>query len=302
MTTHRAFKKTLTALGVLATGALTLSMAACSGGGEDTSSDESTIVIGADDATEPHWQIITDKLADEGITLEVRNLTDGVQLNQGVQDGELDINLFQHLIFLADFNVNSGGDLVPVGATAVYPLALYSKDFASVDEIPEGATVAIPDNPTNLSRALLNLQAAGLVTLADGGNAYSTEADIEESSVEILPVDSNQTVTALNDGSAQAAVVNNTQAQKGGLGDDLILYKDDLDSPDLEPYINVFAVKDENKDDPRWQKLIDAYHSTEVEESVTELNQGNLQFKADYTAEQLTDILTDLETKLEEVK
>lgn len=304
MTTHRTFKKTLTALGVLAAGALTLSMAACSGGGDGASGDsgEDKIVLGADDGTEAHWGIIKDKLADEGIELEVQTITDGVQLNQGVQDGALDINLFQHLIFLADFDVNSGGDLVPVGATAVYPLALYSQEYTDVADIPDGATVAIPDNPTNLSRALLNLQAAGLLTLKDGGDAYSTQADIEDSSVEILPVDSNQTVTALNDGSAQAAVVNNTQAQKGGLGDDLILYKDDLDSPDLEPYINVFAVKEENKDDPRWQKLVDAYHSTEVEESVTELNQGNLQFKADYTPEQLTTILTDLEDKLAATK
>lgn len=299
MSGRLAHRKTLTALGVLATGALALSMAACSGGGEGGDGN-STIVIGADDGVEAHWGIIKDKLADEGITLEVQTITDGVQLNQGVQNGDLDVNLFQHLIFLADFNVNSGGDLVPVGPTAVYPLALYSEEYGSVDEIPEGATVAVPDNPTNLSRALLNLQAAGLVTLKDGGDAYSSQADIEDSSIEILPVDSNQTVTALKDGSAQAAVVNNTQAQKGGLGDDLILYKDDLDDASLDPYINVFAVKEENKDDPRWEKLVEAYHSTEVEESVTELNQGNLQFKADYTVDQLADILTDLETKLEE--
>ncbi|MGO1768753.1 MAG: MetQ/NlpA family ABC transporter substrate-binding protein [Microbacterium sp.] len=296
MTKTRAPRRYLTAIGALAAGALTLSMAACSGGGGDEASD--TIVIGADDATEEHWSILTDKLAEEGITLEVQNITDGVQLNQGVQDGELDVNLFQHLIFLADFNVNSGGDLVPVGATAVYPLALYSEEYSDVEDIPEGATVAVPDNPTNLSRALLNLQSAGLLTLADGGDAYSTPADVEDTSIELLPVDSNQTVTALQDGSAQAAVVNNTQAQKGGLGDDRILYKEDLDDPSLDPYINVFAVKEEDKDDPRWEKLVEAYHSPEVEESVAELNQDNLQFKADYTTDQLEEILTGLEDKL----
>ncbi len=297
MTKTRASRTYLTAIGALAAGALTLSMAACSGGGGDDEASD-TIVIGADDATEAHWTILKDKLADEGITLEVQNITDGVQLNQGVQDGELDINLFQHLIFLADFNVNSGGDLVPVGATAVYPLALYSEEYSDVEDIPEGATVAVPDNPTNLSRALLNLQSAGLLTLADGGDAYSTPADVEDTSIELLPVDSNQTVTALQDGSAQAAVVNNTQAQKGGLGDDRILYKEDLDDPSLDPYINVFAVKEEDKDDPRWEKLVEAYHSPEVEESVAELNQDNLQFKAEYANDQLEEILTDLEDKL----
>jgi len=298
----RAKNKILSAIGVLAAGALTLSMAACAGGGDtggDTA-DETKIVLGADDGTEQHWTILKEKLADEGIELEVRTITDAVQLNQGVQDGELDVNLFQHLIFLSDFNVNSGGTLVPVGATAVYPLALYSEQYKSVEEIPDGATVALPNNPTNLARALLNLQRAGLLELEGGGDAFSTEADITSSKIEILPVDSNQTVTALKDGSAQAAIVNNTQAQKGGLGDDLIIFKEDLDNPELAPYINAFVVKDENKDDPRWEKLIEAYHSTEVEEAVTELNQGNLQFKGDWTAADLQKELTGLEDKLRE--
>ncbi|WP_229702948.1 MetQ/NlpA family ABC transporter substrate-binding protein [Microbacterium murale] len=306
MNNSRAKNKILSALGVLAAGALTLSMAACAGGtdtaGGDAAADETKIVLGADDGTEAHWTILKDKLADEGIELEVRTITDGVQLNQGVQDGELDVNLFQHLIFLSDFNVNSGGTLVPVGATAVYPLALYSEEYTDVADLPDGATVALPNNPTNLARALLNLQRAGLLELEDGGNAFSTEADITSSKVELLPVDTNQTVTALKDGSAQAAIVNNTQAQKGGLGDDLIIFKEDLDNPELAPYINAFVVKDENKDDPRWEKLIEAYHSPEVEEAVTELNQGNLQFKADWTAADLQKELTGLEDKLKAAK
>lgn len=303
MNNSRVKKKIVSVLGVLAAGALTMSMAACAGGGASSgdsseNADESKIVLVADDGTEQHWSVLKEKLADEGIELEVRTITDGVQLNQAVQDGEADINLFQHLIFLSDFNVNSGGTLVPVGATAVYPLALYSEEFADVDDIPEGTTVAIPNNPTNLARALLNLQRAGLLELKDGGNALSSEADITSSKIEILAVDSNQTVTALKDGSAKAAIVNNTQAQKGGLGDDLIIFKEDLDNPELAPYINAFVVKDENKDDPRWQTLIEAYHSPEVEAAVTELNQGNLQFKGDWTAADLQAELTDLEDQL----
>lgn len=284
-------------------GALLLTLGACAGQGNaqpasDGAEDTSRIVLGADDGTEAHWAILKQKLADEGIDLEVRTINDGVQLNQGVQDGELDINLFQHLIFLSQFNVQSGGTLVPVGATAVYPLALYSEKYTDVADLPEGAVVAIPNNPTNLARGLLNLQTAGLVELKDGGNSLSTPADILSSKVELLPVDSNQTVAALKDGSAQAAIVNNTQAQKGGLGDDLIIFKEDLDNPQLAPYINAFVTRDDKKDDPRWQKLVDAYHSTEVEAAVTELNQGNLQFKADWTATQLQDELTKLEDEL----
>lgn len=300
----RVKNKILSVLGVLAAGALTLSMAACSGAAEPASgssaddAESSKIVIGADDGTEAHWTILKDKLAEEGIELEVRTISDGVQLNQGVQDGELDVNLFQHLIFLSQFNVNNGGTLVPVGATAVYPLAIYSEEYKSVEELPEGATVAVPNNPTNLARALLNLQRAGLVELEDGGDSLSTPDDIVSSTVEVLPVDANQTVTALKDGSAQAAIVNNTQAQKGGLGDELIIFKEDLDDPELAPYINAFVVRDDQKDDPRWATLLEAYHSAEVEESVTELNQGNLQFKGDWTAEDLQSQLSDLEDQL----
>ena len=267
---------------------------ASSGAAEKTT----RIVVGADDATEKHWTLIKDELADEGIDIEARNFIDGVQLNNGVKDGDLDINLFQHLIFLAQYNVDNDADLVPVGATAVYPLALYSEKYGSVEDIPKGTTVAVPNNPTNLARALLNLQTAGLLELKDGGNALSTPADVVSSDIELKPVDSNQTVAALKDGSAQAAVVNNTQAQRGGLGDDLIIFKEDLDNPKLAPYINAFVVRADRRDEKVWQKIIDAYHSTAVEKAVTELNQGNLQFKADWTPKQLDDELSTLEEEI----
>lgn len=292
--TLKRTSRILSALALAAAGAMAL--AACSTAATATEKDDlKKIVIGADDATEQHWTLIKEQLADEGIDLEVRNLTDGVQLNQGVQGGDLDINLFQHLIYLAQFNVDNDGTLVPVGATAVYPLALYSEKYSDVKDIPEGATVAVPNNPTNLARALLNLQTAGLLTLKDGGNALSTPADVVSSQIDLKPVDSNQTVTALKDGSAQAAVVNNTQAQRGGLDDDLIIFKEDLDDPQLAPYINAFAVREDRKDDPIWQKILKAYHSTAVEKSVTDLNQGNLKFKGEWTQAQLQDELTGLE-------
>lgn len=277
-------------------------LTACAGGGTagDDDTDESRIVIGTDDAAEPHWALITEKLAEEGIELDVRNFTDGVQINQGTADGELDVNLFQHLIFLSEFNVSTGSDLVPVGATAVYPLALYSEDYGSVEDIPDGATVAVPNNPTNLARALLNLQTAGLLELEDGGNALSSPDEIVSSRVEVYPVDSNQTVTALRDGSAQAAIVNNTQAQRGGLGDDLIIFKEDLDDPSLAPYINAFVTREELKDDPRWDALLAAYHTEEVRASVTETNQGNLQFKDDWSQADLENELHSLEDLLAE--
>lgn len=252
------------------------------------------IVIATDDGTEKHWQILKKKLKDDGIDLDVKTFSDGNQINQATQNGSVDINLFQHIAFLAQFNVKNKGDLVPVGATAVYPLALYSKKYSSLKKLPNNAEIAIPNNPTNQARALRNLQNAGLLKLKGGGNSLSTPADVTRSKVKITAVDTNQTVNAL-DGGAAAAVVNNTQAQKGGLSDDNIVYKDDLDATSNDPYINAFVTKAGKKDDPRWPKLVAAYHSKEVEAAVTKVNGGNLKFKADWTVGKLDKLLTSEE-------
>ncbi|UKA49201.1 MetQ/NlpA family ABC transporter substrate-binding protein [Arthrobacter sp. FW305-123] len=279
-----------------------LSLSACGGASSGSSTSANTkVVIGVDDGAEEHWTILKNKLKDEGIDLEVKNFTDGAQINTATQQGQVDINLFQHLKYLSQFNVNSNGTLVPVGATAVYPLALYSEKFKSVEELPADAEVAIPNNPTNQARALLNLQTAGLLQLKDGGNSLSTPAEITSSKIKVVPVDSNQTVNALK-GTTDAAVVNNTQAQKGGLGDEKIIFKEDLNSESLAPYINGFVVKADRKDDPTWKKIVDAYHTPEVEASVTKLNDGNLQFKADWTAAKLQEVLTAEEEAIKKTK
>ncbi|WP_314326010.1 MetQ/NlpA family ABC transporter substrate-binding protein [Paenarthrobacter ilicis] len=279
-----------------------LSLSACGGASSgSTASGDTKVVIGVDDGAEEHWTILKNKLKDQGIDLEVKNFTDGAQINTATQQGQVDINLFQHLKYLSQFNVNSNGTLVPVGATAVYPLALYSEKFKSVEELPADAEVAIPNNPTNQARALLNLQTAGLLQLKDGGNSLSTPAEITSSKIKVVPVDSNQTVNALK-GTTDAAVVNNTQAQKGGLGDEKIIFKEDLNSESLAPYINGFVVKADRKDDPTWKKIVDAYHSPEVESSVTKLNDGNLQFKADWTAAKLQEVLTAEEAAIKKSK
>ncbi|MCQ9386882.1 MetQ/NlpA family ABC transporter substrate-binding protein [Brevibacterium moorei] len=275
------------ALGTVAAG-LALALSAC--GGAAKANDDSKVVIGTDSGTEEYFQLLKSKLKDEGIDLEVKNFTDGVQINNATQNGDVDINLFQHIAFLSQFNVKNGGDLVPVGATAVYPLPLYSKKYSNLDQLPKDATIALPSNPTNQARALLNLQAAGLLKLKGGGNSLSTPAQIESSSLKIKPVDTNQTVNALA-GGADAAVVNNTQAQKGGLTSDQIIYQEDLGSHVGDAYINAFVVKAENKDDERWKKITDAYHSPEIEESVRKLNGGALEFKADWTQEKLQKLL-----------
>src|SRR5699024_11393843 len=154
-------------------------------------SEDDPIRIGVVTESEPYWEIFTDLAEEEGIHVEFVNFTDYQLPNQGLADGDLDLNQFQHLQFLAGFNVNADEDLTPVGATAVYPLGLYSKAHDSLEDVPEGGEIAIPNDATNPARALLVRQEAGLLRLARGGNAFPTPpvAIPEASKVTLPPID-----------------------------------------------------------------------------------------------------------------
>src|SRR5690606_14753864 len=157
------------------------------------------------------------------------DLQDYTQANPSLSQGELDANQFQHLQFLAGYNVDADDDLTPIGATAVYPLGLYSEKHDSVEQIPAGGEVAVPNDPTNLARALLVMQDAGLVDLKDGGSAVSTKADVlPGSKVTVTPVAAEQTPIQLQ--SVDASIVNNDFLEDAGLSADDALFQDDPDS------------------------------------------------------------------------
>ena len=161
-------RKRLTWTAIAATAALTLT--AC-GGGDDTSGGVASgdaadpIRVGVVGASDDKWAVFQEQAEAEGIEIELVDLQDYTQANPAVTQGELDVNQFQHLQFLAGYNVDAGEDLTPIGATAVYPLGLYSSKHTSLEEIPDGGQVAVPNDPTNLARSLLVLQEAGLVAL-----------------------------------------------------------------------------------------------------------------------------------------
>lgn len=190
--------------------------------------------------------------------------------------------------------MEAGEDLVPIGATAVYPLGLYSRQYTSVDEIPEGAEIAVPNDPTNLARALLVLQDAGLVTLRDGGSAFSTEADIvaEESRVTVTPVDAQQTALALD--SVAASIINNDFLADAGIDPDSALFADDADSPAAEPYINIWAARAEDADNELYLRLVEIYEDPEVQEALLAAS-GGTAVLADKTPAELQAILAKVE-------
>jgi D-methionine transport system substrate-binding protein len=236
------------------------------------------VVLGTVGASDPYWQVLVDAAADEGIDLEVKDFADYTQPNPALSEGELDVNQFQHLVYLAEYNVANDDDLVPLGSTAIYPLGLYSSKVDSVEEIEDGDTVVVPDDDSNQARGLLILQSAGLITLKDGGSIYSTLADIDEdaSRVQVKAIKADLTPTSLPD--VAAAIVNNDFVEKAGLEFEDALATDDPEDPNALPYVNIFAVRAEDRDDPTLLKLVKIYQDTQsVLDGVQDVSGGTAQ-------------------------
>ncbi|MFP3713219.1 MetQ/NlpA family ABC transporter substrate-binding protein [Puerhibacterium sp. TATVAM-FAB25] len=291
----------IAARALAAVAATTLALSACAGSDESepaAGTSEDPIRIGVVSSGEKYWDTFKQAASDEGIEVEIVNFSDYQLPNQGLTDGDLDLNQFQHLQFLAGYNVASGSDLAPIGATAVYPLSLYSTKHASVEEIPDGGEIAIPNDETNQARALLVLQEAGLLKLQDGGSAFSTPNDIlaDESKVTVTPVDAAQTAIALQD--VDASIINNDFVGDAGLTADDAIFADDPDSSAAEPYINVWVARAEDKDNETYAQLIDIFHTPEIEEGVLEASGGTGVIK-DNSAEELQGILDGIQEDLQ---
>ncbi|MCP2637548.1 MetQ/NlpA family ABC transporter substrate-binding protein [Microbacterium sp. HD4P20] len=254
---------------------LVVLLAGCAGAGAESGSDSAEVVrIGVVNSGDAYWETFTETAAAEGIEVEIVNFTEYTQPNPALAADELDLNQFQHVIYLATYNVNSDDDLQPIGSTAIYPLGLYSTQYASVDDIPEGATVAVPNDESNQARGLLVLQSAGLVELEDGGSIFSTVADVlPESKVTVEALEASFTATSLPD--VAAAIVNNDFLADAGLSADDAIAQDDPADPAAIPYINIFAAKAEDADNPTYLKLVEIYQQTqEILDGVVEASGG----------------------------
>lgn len=277
---------------------LALLLAGCAGNGTDAaaggSAEDEVVRIGVVDSGDPYWETYKEAAADEGIEVELVNFSEYTQPNPALSADELDLNQFQHIIYLATYNVQSDDDLQPIGATAIYPLGLYSSQYESVDDIPEGSTVAVPNDESNQARGLLVLQSAGLIELADGGSVFSTVADVlPESKVKVEALDAAFTATSLPD--VAASIVNNDFLADAGLTPEDAIATDDPSDPSAFPYINIFAAKAEDADNPTYLKLVEIYQNTQdVLDGVVEASGGTAVLVKTPVDELLTS-LTDVE-------
>jgi D-methionine transport system substrate-binding protein len=282
--------------------ALALALTGCSSSGSDTATEDGgseTVRIGVVGASDPYWETFTEAAAEEGITVELIDFTDYNQPNPALSEGELDLNQFQHIVYLAQHNVASGDDLVPIGSTAIYPLAVFSEKYDDVADIPEGATIAIPNDESNRARALLVLQQAGLLELEGGGTIFSTPDEIIEadSKVKVLEVDASFTATSIAD--VDAAVVNNDFVTKAGLDFADAIFQDDPEDESSLPYVNIFAAKAEDADNATYLKLVEIYQTNaDVQAGVLENSGGSavlLQTPVEDLVASLAKVQSDIE-------
>lgn len=265
----RATRRALRPLALAGAVGVAVALVGCSAGGgagaEEAAlgSEQNPVQLGVVGASDPYWAVYEEAAEAEGIFLDVVDFTDYNQPNPALSEGELDINQFQHIIYLADYNTNAGDDLQPIGSTAIYPIGLYSDKYESVDEIQDGETVIVPNDDTNQARGLLVLQSAGLIALQDGGSPYSTVADViaEESRVEVQAVDAALTATSLPD--VAAAIINNDFITDAGIDPEDAIAQDDPTDPAAQPYINIFATTAENVDDEVLNRLVELYQTNE---------------------------------------
>ena len=233
-------------------------------------SDPNTIVVGA--TPDPHaalLYLVVDDLAAQGYTLVVKEFTDYITPNTALEEGELDANFYQHIPYLESFNAEHGTHLASAGGIHIEPIALYSYNnrYKSVDELPNGATIAIPNDPTNEGRALFLLQDAGLIKLPADCSLEVTPIDIIENphNFKFKEIEAASLPRVLKD--VDAAIINGNYAIPAGLiaTEDGILIEGAS-----SPYVNVIAVKEGNENNPAIQALVAALKSDEVKAYVAE--------------------------------
>lgn len=240
--------------------------------GSATSFANTVLKVGATPV--PHAEILNavkDKLAKEGIELKVVDFTDYVTPNLALADGELDANYFQHKPYLDKFCEEKGLKLSVAGGVHVEPIGVFSEKLKSIEDIPNKATVAIPNDPSNGGRALILLHNAGIITLNDPTNLYATEFDVVKNpkNLKFKTLEAAQLPRVLKD--VDFAVINGNYALEAGLNPS----KDSLLLEGKEsPYTNIVAVKVGDEKREEVVKLINALNSPETAEFINKTYNG----------------------------
>ncbi|OJG69731.1 YaeC family lipoprotein [Enterococcus phoeniculicola] len=250
----------------------------CSNGSEkkaNAKEEKTTVKLGIIGADTDVWDSVKDRLAKEGIELEYVQFSDYNQPNAALADGSIDLNSFQHQFFLDNYNKEHKTDLISIGNTVNAPLGIYSNKVKDISELKDGAEISIPNDVTNGGRALLLLQTAGLIKLADGSGQAPTVSDITENKKElkINELDASQTARSLSD--VDVAVINSGVAVDSGLVPNKdAIYLEPVDD-NARPYVNIIVARKEDKENKVYQKVVDTYQTKETEKVIAETSKGS---------------------------
>jgi len=265
---HTTFRRRTLALATLATALLA--------GNAALAQDKNTIKVGVSvGSAEQVFEVVKKVAAKDGLNIQLVVFNDYQLPNAALASGDLDANAFQHQPFLDNQNKARGFDIVPVGLTITAPLGFYSRKIKAIEQLPEGASVGIQNDPSNGNRALLLLQAAGLVTLKPEAvkNNTATPLDVVSNpkKLKLVPLDAAQLPRSLDD--LAIAAINNDYAEKAGLS----LNKDAVIKESARsPYANLIAVRRADKDKPWARRLVAAYQSPEVKSFIETQFKGSL--------------------------
>lgn len=236
-----------------------------------------TVVVGVvSDTAEELWEFVAEKaLEEEGIILDLVLFNDYNQPNVALQNGSLDISAFQGHPFIKSWNEDNDGTVFAIANTLLMPLGLYSDKHASVEDIPEGGIIALPNDPSTLGRALLALEIAGLIEVDDEVGIYAEEEDITANpkNLEILLVEPNFAALSLPD--VDAALINTNFANDAGLSIHDAIFNDAEDVEKVNPmYINTITTLEENQDNPLFLKIAELYQTDDVKDKINEVYNG----------------------------
>ena len=252
---------------ILLAGVLTVGLAACGGSDDAATNDDNnetiTLKIGA--SPTPHAEILNaakDELAEKGINLDIVEFTDYVQPNLATESGDLDANYFQHTPYLEEFNKEQGTHLVAIGKVHFEPMSIYGGTVTDLKNIPEGTKVGIPNDATNGGRALLLLEANGLIKLNPDAGVTATKLDITENpyNLEIVEMEAAQLPLSLSD--LGLAVINANYAIQNELTGALAV--EDAQSEAAQTYANLIVVKEGNENLPGLAELVEVLHGQTV--------------------------------------
>lgn len=210
-----------------------------------------------------------------GDKIELVKFADYNQPNEALLAGDIDLNAYQHYKFLDEFNADRGSDLVSIGDTMLAPIALFSNKVKSLDDLKEGARIAIPNDPSNGSRALFLLQDAGLIKVEGEPGEIVGLDKIKENpkNLEIIEMDASQTSRSLDD--VDAAAVNDTFALDAGLDRKTIIYEENPKSDSVKQYINIIAARKEDENNERYKEFVKYYQTDETKADYERITKGS---------------------------